>query len=116
MWILTPSPQRKGRNGKQGNTDMYTITKEIQTRTTGYDDADSRETTIGDGWRVREYTTKNGNYQSIDMSAHDIDFASIKTTNRTLKIYSGKKVKVKILSFTDGDGINHEINLFSERY
>ena len=95
---------------------MYTITNDIQTMVTDLEKATRRETNIGNGWRVSEYTAKNSDYQSVEISAHDIDFASIKTTNRTLKIYNGEKVKVKILSFTDGDGINHEINLFSERY
>lgn len=95
---------------------MYTITNDIQTMTTDLEKATRRETNIGNGWRVSEYTAKNSDYQAVDISAHNIDFASIKTTNRTIKIFSGEKVKVKILSFTDGDGINHEINLFSERY
>jgi hypothetical protein len=94
---------------------MYTITNEIQTLTTEHDKATRRESNIGNGLRVNEYTAKNSDYRSVDISAHDIDFASIKTTNRTLTV-SGEKVKVKILSFKDSEGVNHEINLFSERY
>lgn len=95
---------------------MYTITNEIETLTTEHDKAIRRESNIGNGLRVNEYTAKNSDYRSVDISAHDIDFASIKTTNRTIKIFSGEKVKVKILSFKDSEGVNHEINLFSERY
>ncbi len=94
---------------------MYTITNEIETLTTEHDKATRRESNIGNGLRVSEYTAKNSDYRSVDISTHDIDFASIKTTNRTLTI-SGEKVKVKIISFKDSDGVNHEINLFSERY
>lgn len=95
---------------------MYTITNEIETLTTEHDKATRRESNIGNGLRVSEYTAKNSDYRAVDISAHDIDFASIKTTNRTITIGSGEKVKIKILSFKDSDGVNHEINLFSERY
>ena len=95
---------------------MYTITNDIQTMITDLEKATRRETNIGNGWRVSEYTAKTSDYQSVEISAHDIDFASIKTTNRTITLGSREKVKIKILSFKDSDGINHEINLFSERY
>lgn len=94
---------------------MYTITNEIQTLTTEHEKATRRESNIGNGLRVNEYTAKNSDYRSVDVSAHDIDFASIETTNRTLTV-CGEKVKVKIISFQGSDGVYHEINLFSERY
>lgn len=100
----------------QGEVDMYAITNEIETRITDSESSTRRETDIGNGWRVSEYAAKNSDYQSVDVSAHEIDFASIKTTNRTITLGSREKVKIKIISFTDNEGIKHEINLFSERY
>lgn len=95
---------------------MYSINEEIITNTQESEHGIFRRSNIGYGIGVTEYEANDTDYRSIEVDAHDIDFASIKTTNRTITLGTREKVKIKIISFKDSDGVRHEINLFSERY
>jgi len=95
---------------------MLTLKNEITTDSREYENGVIRETKIGCNLSVEEYQSKSSDYRSIDVNSHDIDFSSIKTTNRTITLGSHEKVKIRIISFKDSDGVSHEINLFSQRF
>ena len=64
------------------------------------------------GISVRDYAAKGRNFKSRQVNLFDVDLATIKQNTRT--IGSGAdKFKVKVISFTDNSGKEHEIALFS---
>jgi hypothetical protein len=95
---------------------MYSINQEIITSTQESDHGTFRRSNIGYGIGVKEYQANDSDYRSIEVDAHGVDFASIKTTNRTITLGSQEKVKIRTISFKDSDGVNQEIHLFSERF
>ena len=110
MWILTTTPERKGRNGTQGEADMFTLHREVETKVRNAKDAKFRTTYVATT-QVSEYEATSG-YQSVTIDLHSADIDSLKIKTRTRKLPDGTKYKVKRIEFTDADGINHEIRIF----
>ena len=75
-----------------------------------------RDTAISCGLRVNEYMAKDSGYKAIDISAHDINFATFRTSDFTIDTADGHKVDVKTLEYIGHDGVKHEITLFGKRY
>ena len=95
---------------------MLTLENKITTDSREFTNGIIRETKIGWNLSVEEYQSKSSDYRSVEVNSHDIDFSSIKTKTRTITLGSHEKVKIRIISFKDSDGVSHEINLFSERF
>jgi hypothetical protein len=95
---------------------MLTLDNEITTDSREFKNGIIRETKIGRNFRVEEYQSKSSDYRSIEVNSFDVDFDTIKTKNRTITLGSQEKVKIRTISLKDSEGVNHEINLFSERF
>ena len=94
---------------------MYMLDKPVETETYQTDSHILRRTKCNE-LSVSEYQSKTSDYHSIDCRLHDIDFDSIKTRNKTLKLENGDTVKSKMISFRGRDGVHHELVLYAPHH
>lgn len=73
----------------------------------------SRWIDIG-GTTLWEGKVIDSDYEQSDISIHGVKRDSLKRELRTIKMGKGDFCTVEIIKFTDRDGVNHSINLFSD--
>jgi len=63
--------------------------------------------------RIWEYISKNADYQSCDISVHNVDRNSFALTTKELSKDNGDKFSVQTITFKTNDGMLYEIALYS---
>jgi len=85
----------------------------VQVSESNYPDGDIRRVDVG-RMNVWDFASSKRGFKSREINVHGIDLSTMK--QRTKTFGSGaNKFKVKIICFTDEDGVSHEIALYAKR-
>jgi len=86
--------------------------EKVQVSENNYPNGDYRRIDVG-RMNVWDFASSKQDFKSREINIHGIDLSTIKQRIKTFGS-GADKFKVKIICFTDEDGVNHEIALFAK--